>query len=70
MSDTLATYRALESDLARIRWIHRGLESREEDDVLEKMDHAWARLSDAEQALVSAEPARSFLREGSPAQER
>jgi hypothetical protein len=64
MSEALARYRQLENELVRIRWIHRGLESPEEDDILDKMDAAWSRLSSAEQAKVSAEPVRSLLRKG------
>jgi hypothetical protein len=63
MSEALAKYRRLENELVRIRWIHRGLESPEEDDILEKMDVAWSRLSAEEHAAVSAEPVRSLLRE-------
>jgi hypothetical protein len=61
MSEALARYRRLEDELVRIRWIHRGLESTEEDDTLEKMDAAWLQLSAGEQAEVSAEPVRSLL---------
>ena len=62
MSEALARYKRLENELVRIRWIHRGLESTDEDDTLEKMDSAWLHLSASEQAEVSAEPVRSFLR--------
>ncbi|WP_437317596.1 hypothetical protein [Sorangium sp. So ce385] len=63
MSEALERYRLLENELVRIRWIHRGLESPEEDDILEKMDAAWSRLSAEEQVAVGAEPVRSILRE-------
>ena len=63
MSETLAKYRRFENELVRVRWIHHGLESPEEDDILERMDAAWSRLSAGEQSEVSAEPARSLLRE-------
>jgi hypothetical protein len=66
MSEALAGYRRLEEELVRLRWIHRGLESPEEDDILEKMDGVWSRLSAEEQAQVNAEPVRSLLREGHP----
>lgn len=63
MSEALARYRRLENELVRIRWIHRGLESPEEDDILERMDAAWSRLSAEEQVAAGAEPVRSFLRD-------
>ncbi|KYF83581.1 hypothetical protein BE11_44945 [Sorangium cellulosum] len=62
MSDALARYQELEEELVRIRWIHQGLESQEEDEILDKMDGAWSRLSPAEQSEVNAAPARSLLR--------
>lgn len=67
MSEALARYRRLEAQLVQTRWIHRGLESPEEDDILDKMDGAWSRLSAEEQIEVSAEPVRSLLRDGLPA---
>jgi hypothetical protein len=66
MSEALAKYRGLEEELVRVRWIHRGLESAEEDDILEKMDGVWSQLTAGERAAVSAEPGRSLLREGRP----
>ncbi len=63
MSEALAKYRSLEDELVRIRWIHRGAESPEEDELLEKMDAVWSRLSAEDQAAVSAEPIRSLVRE-------
>ncbi|HSN98910.1 MAG TPA: hypothetical protein VLS89_11515 [Candidatus Nanopelagicales bacterium] len=66
MSEALAKYRQLEEKLVRIRWIHRGIESPEEDDILEQMDSAWSRLTADEQAQVNAEPVRSLIREGRP----
>ena len=63
MSEALARYKRLEDELVRLRWVHRGLESPEEDDILEKMDAAWSLLSAGEQAEVGADPVRSLLRE-------
>jgi len=63
MSEALAKYRCLENELVRIRWVHRGAESPEEDDLLEKMDTEWSRLSAEDQAVASAEPVRSLVRE-------
>lgn len=62
MSEALDRYRALENELVRIRWIQRGAESPEEDEILENMDVVWSRLSKEDQVVVSAEPARSLVR--------
>ena len=62
MSDALARYWGLEAELVRIRWIHGGLESQEEDEILDKMDGAWSRLSAQEQSELNAAPPRSLLR--------
>jgi hypothetical protein len=61
--EVLARYRCLENELVRIRWVHRGAESPEEDELLEKMDAVWSRLSAEDQAIASAEPIRSLVRE-------
>ena len=66
MSEALTKYRRLEEEFVRTRWIHRGIESPEEDVILEKMDSAWSRLTAEEQVVVNAEPVRSLLREGRP----
>ena len=63
MTEVLARYRCLENELVRIRWVHRGAESPEEDELLEKMDAVWSRLSAEDQAIASAEPIRSLVRE-------
>lgn len=63
MSDALARYWQLEATLVRVRWIHRGLESKDEDEILDEMDGAWSRLSVEEQSVVNAAPPRSLLLE-------
>ena len=57
MSKALETYRALDVRLTWVRLIHFGKASEEERRVLDDMDAAWQALSDAEQAMLSAEPA-------------
>jgi len=64
MSDALAQYRGLEAELVHIRWIHQGLESQKEDEILDKMDGAWSQMSAEEQSEVNAAPPRSLLRSG------
>jgi len=66
-SEALERYRALESQLVRVRWIHGGLESPEEDDILDEMDGAWSKLTNEERVQINAEPSRSLLRAGAPA---
>lgn len=58
----LERYRNLESALVHVRWVHRGLESAEEDALLDEMEAAWQDLSPEEQALIDAEPPRSLIR--------
>lgn len=53
---SLEDYKRLENELLHIRQIHRGEESPEEDEILEKMDAVWSQLSSEEQAVASAEP--------------
>lgn len=67
MSDALKRYRELEARLVRARWIHVGIESTEEDEVLDQMDGAWSMLSTEEQATLNAEGAQSLLRDEHPA---
>jgi hypothetical protein len=66
MSEAFERYQQLEKGLILVRWINRGLESTEEDVILEEMDSVWFRLSAEEQAQLSAEPVRSFVRQGHP----
>ncbi len=60
--DAWTRYERLWSKLVRIRWIHGGLESPEEDDILDQMDEVWSRLTSEEQVQMSAKPSRSLLR--------
>ncbi len=65
MSEALARYRELEDALIFARWLHRGMESHEEDCLLEEMDRVWWELDDAERCRLDAEPPRSLIRPGS-----
>ena len=60
--DAWAKYERLWSQLIRIRWIHAGLESPEEDEILEQMDETWLCLTPDEQMRISVQPNRSLLR--------
>ncbi|MGM0579015.1 MAG: hypothetical protein ACQEXJ_25065 [Myxococcota bacterium] len=62
MSRSLDRYRELEDELVYIRWLHQGLESDEEDELLDEMDAVWRDLTAQERALVDAEPPRSLVR--------
>lgn len=64
MSDALKRYRDLEGRLIRIRWLHQGRESPEEDEILDAMDAAWWKLAESERSLLDAEGVRSLVRHG------
>ena len=52
---SLFPYRQLERKLQYVRWLHRGREAPEEEDIVEEMADLWWELSPAEQAEVRAE---------------
>jgi hypothetical protein len=58
----LEKYRGYERQLVRVRWLHRGLHSGEEDEVLENMEAVWWELSDADRQLLESEPPKSLIR--------
>lgn len=62
MSPAIDRYLGLLGSLVRQRWLHAGLESAEEDDLLERMDATWFELTDDERCHVQALPTRSILR--------
>ena len=55
MTKDLARYRVLESRLLMIRFRHEGMESEEEDAVLDEMEGAWRELTSDEQAVLRLE---------------
>ncbi|MFT5431745.1 MAG: hypothetical protein ACI9OJ_002443 [Myxococcota bacterium] len=55
-------YSALEDDLVYVRWVHQGLESAAEDELLEEMDEVWAELSASERESIEAMLPRSIIR--------
>jgi hypothetical protein len=67
MSDALARYRELEGKLLHTRWVHGGLESSEEDDLLEEMDGVWWELAPEEHALLNSEGSKTLIRDRVPA---
>ena len=66
MSETLERYRFLERDLIYIRWRHAGLESEEEEPVLDAMEEVWYELSEEEQQLLYSEGTQSLIRDTIP----
>lgn len=56
MTASLDKYLKLRAELARVRWVHAGLESLEEDALLDTMDEVWATLSEAELAELERRP--------------
>ena len=61
MSDALQRYRALESDLIYIRWQYAGLESEEEEPILDAMEKIWYELSEEEQNKLNSEGTKSLI---------
>ena len=59
MSSAFGTYRRLQEKLLWIRWMHLGLESADEDALLEEMDGVWWNLTADERKSISAEPPRA-----------
>ena len=64
MSAPLDHYRKLEERLRYLRWLSQGLESVQEDTLLEEMDDVWWELSEEERAIAEAERPRSLIRDG------
>ena len=56
-------YRALEKRLIDVREKHGGIESKEEEEVLEQMDETWKDLNDDEQAQLRSEEPKSKIAE-------
>ena len=63
MSDALQRYRALEEDLIYIRWQYAGLESEEEEPILDAMEDIWYELSEEEQQVLYREGTKSLIRD-------
>lgn len=60
MNKELLRYRRLERRLWMIRWRHEGVESTEEDGILDEMELAWIDLSESEEAILRAEGPRCW----------
>jgi len=67
MSESLQRYRELERKLIRVRWLNRGLESEEEDRLLDEMDVVWWQLAEAEREMLQQEKPKSLIREAAGA---
>ena len=63
MSDALQQHRALERELIYIRWKHAGLESEEEESILDTMEEIWYELSEEEQNELNSEGTKSLIRD-------
>ena len=63
MSDALQRHRALERELIYIRWKHAGLESKEEEAILDAMEEIWYELSEEEQDQLNSEGTKSLIRD-------
>lgn len=63
MSDALQQHRDLERELIYIRWKYAGLESEEEDSILDAMEDIWYELSEEEQNELNSEGTKSLMRD-------
>ena len=63
MSDALRRHRALERELIYIRWKYAGLESEEEESLLDAMEDIWYKLSKEEQNELNSEGTKSLIRD-------
>lgn len=63
MSDALQQHRALERELIYIRWKYAGLESEEEESILDAMEDIWYELSEEEQNELNSEGTQSLMRD-------
>ena len=56
MSEDVRRHRELERRLRHVRWLKQGLESEEEDRLLDEMDALWWELSEEERGLLDDDP--------------
>ena len=61
MSEFLEKYRELEGDLANLRWLNGGVESAEEEPILDEMEALWHDLSAEEQDMLNKENAQTLM---------
>ena len=61
MSEALDDYLSLLNNLIRVRWLYSGMESNDEDRLLDEMDTVWLNLTDEERVKVQALPSRSVI---------
>ncbi len=61
MSEALRQYRFLEKDLIHVRRRHEGLESEEEESILDAMEELWHELDADEQQLLYSEGTKSLM---------
>ena len=61
MTKAMKHYRDIEAQLIHLRWLHRGHEADEEEDIVEALAEAWWDLSDAEQRCIRSEGAKSLI---------
>ncbi len=65
MSEFLKQYRDLDRRLLYIRWMHGGLESASEDDILDQMDDLWWKFTEEERELINRTSRKSLVRKAS-----
>ncbi|MBN9656715.1 MAG: hypothetical protein J0H49_00975 [Acidobacteria bacterium] len=60
MSTEFLQYRRLELRLGMARCLHAGVESAEEDTILDEIESVWLLLSESEQMFLRAEGSRCW----------
>ena len=61
MSEAMGAYRRLEERLIWLRWVHRGHEAPEEEELLEEMTEAWMKLDQHEQLRIRQEGPKTLI---------
>jgi hypothetical protein len=57
----MVRYRLLEEQLVAVREKYRGIETEEENDLLDQMEYVWYLLNDEEHNQLNKEPPRSLI---------
>lgn len=55
MSDRLDRYRAYESQLAWLRWMHAGLETEDEEQLMDEIERLWWEMTTDEHQIANGE---------------
>jgi hypothetical protein len=62
MSEGVRRHRELERKLRHVRWLNQGLESEEEERLLDEMEALWWELSERERGLLDKDDPTTLVR--------